>query len=121
MGSPLLKLVAQRIALGVLLLFAVSILIFAGTQILPGDVAQSILGQSATPESLANLRAELDEAKRKQMYHDMAVMVRDEGGLILPMFNQFIDATGAKVGGWVDDPHQELMNGYALAKCWLQA
>ena len=66
-------------------------------------------------------RAELDEAKRKQMYHDMAVLVRDEGGLILPMFNQFIDATGAKVDGWVDDPHQELMNGYALAKCWLQA
>jgi peptide/nickel transport system permease protein len=59
MGSPLLRLIAQRIALGVLLLFAVSILIFAGTQILPGDVAQSILGQSATPESLANLRAEL--------------------------------------------------------------
>ncbi|MER8544451.1 ABC transporter substrate-binding protein [Mesorhizobium sp. M0684] len=66
-------------------------------------------------------RAELDEAKRKAMYHDMAVMVRDEGGLILPMFNQFIDATGAKVAGWVDDPHQELMNGYALAKCWLEA
>jgi len=59
MGSPLLKLIAQRIALGVVLLFAVSVLIFAGTQILPGDVAQSILGQSATPESLANLRAEL--------------------------------------------------------------
>jgi peptide/nickel transport system substrate-binding protein len=66
-------------------------------------------------------RAELDEAKRKQMYHDMAVIVRDEGGLILPMFNQFIDATGPKVSGWKDDPHQELMNGYALAKCWLEA
>jgi len=51
--------VAQRIALGVLLLVAVSILIFAGTQILPGDVAQSILGQSATPEAVANLRAAL--------------------------------------------------------------
>ncbi len=59
MSSPILKLIAQRIALGVLLLLAVSVLIFAGTQILPGDVAQSILGQSATPESLANLRAEL--------------------------------------------------------------
>ena len=59
MSSPILRLVAQRIALGLLLLFAVSILIFAGTQILPGDVAQSILGQSATPESLANLREEL--------------------------------------------------------------
>ncbi len=58
MGS-LLKLVAQRIALGLLLLVAVSALIFAGTQILPGDVAQSILGQSATPTALANLREEL--------------------------------------------------------------
>jgi peptide/nickel transport system substrate-binding protein len=66
-------------------------------------------------------RAELDEAKRKAMYHDMAMIVRDEGGLILPMFNDFIDATGPKVEGWVDDPHQELSNGYALAKCWLSA
>ncbi|WP_238371056.1 ABC transporter permease [Heliomarina baculiformis] len=57
--GPIAKLLAQRIALGLLLLFLVSILIFAGTQILPGDVAQSILGQSATPEALANLRAEL--------------------------------------------------------------
>jgi peptide/nickel transport system permease protein len=59
MSSPILKLVAQRVALGVLLLFAVSALIFAGTQILPGDVAASILGQTATPQSLANLREEL--------------------------------------------------------------
>ena len=57
--SPIVKLIAQRIALGIVLLFAVSVLIFAGTQILPGDVAQAILGQSATPESLANLREEL--------------------------------------------------------------
>jgi peptide/nickel transport system permease protein len=56
---PIVKLVAQRIALGILLLFAASILIFAGTMILPGDVAQSILGQAATPENLANLREEL--------------------------------------------------------------
>ncbi|MCF3592980.1 ABC transporter permease [Rhodobacteraceae bacterium LMO-12] len=54
-----LKLVAQRLALGLLLMLLVSILIFAGTIILPGDVAQSILGQSATPEALANLREEL--------------------------------------------------------------
>ncbi|NNK16431.1 MAG: ABC transporter permease [Sulfitobacter sp.] len=56
---PILKLIAQRVALGIMLLFAASILIFAGTMMLPGDVAQQILGQSATPESLANLRAEL--------------------------------------------------------------
>ncbi|MDW3222737.1 MAG: ABC transporter permease [Paracoccaceae bacterium] len=56
---PILILVAQRLALGFLLLLAASILIFAGTSILPGDVAQQILGQSATPEALENLRREL--------------------------------------------------------------
>ncbi|MEM1314355.1 MAG: ABC transporter permease [Pseudomonadota bacterium] len=59
MSSPLLRLLAQRISLGLLLLLAASVLIFVGTNILPGDVAQSILGQSATPEALANLRKEL--------------------------------------------------------------
>lgn len=56
---PVLRLVAQRLALGILLLFAASILIFVGTTMLPGDVAQQILGQSATPQALENLRAEL--------------------------------------------------------------
>lgn len=56
---PVLTLIAQRLALGILLLIAASVLIFVGTQILPGDVAQSILGQSATAESLANLREQL--------------------------------------------------------------
>ena len=64
--SPVLTLLAQRIALGVLLLFLVSVLIFAGTSILPGDVAQSILGQSATPEALANLRRDLRHAPPQQ-------------------------------------------------------
>jgi len=59
MVHPILRMVAQRVALGCLLLLAASVLIFLGTQILPGDVAQAILGQSATPETLANLRAEL--------------------------------------------------------------
>ena len=59
MGSPLLRMVAQRLALGGLLLLAVSALIFIGTQILPGDVAQAILGRSATPKALENLRLAL--------------------------------------------------------------
>ena len=56
---PVLKLVTQRVALGLLLLLAVSVVIFAGTEALPGDVASAILGQSATPTALANLREEL--------------------------------------------------------------
>ena len=59
MGGPLVKMIAQRLALGVLLLWAVSVLIFAGTEILPGDVATAILGQTATPEAIANIRGQL--------------------------------------------------------------
>jgi peptide/nickel transport system permease protein len=42
-----------------LTLLAVSALIFILTQILPGDVASAVLGQSATPETLKVFRAEL--------------------------------------------------------------
>jgi len=54
-----LNLVLQRLGLGVLTLFAASVLIFIGTEILPGDLASAILQNSATPESLAKLRLDL--------------------------------------------------------------
>lgn len=56
---PILKLLVQRIALGLLLLLAVSAVIFLGVEALPGDTAQAILGQQATPEALANLREKM--------------------------------------------------------------
>lgn len=56
---PILKLVVQRVALGLLLLLAVSAVIFLGVEALPGDTAQQILGQSATPQALENLREKL--------------------------------------------------------------
>ena len=55
----MLRLIANRLGLGVVTLFAVSILIFVCTQILPGDVASAVLGQGATPETLAAFRKEL--------------------------------------------------------------
>ncbi len=56
---PVLILVVQRIALGLLLLLAVSAVIFLGVEALPGDTAQAILGQQATPQALANLREKM--------------------------------------------------------------
>lgn len=53
------KLVAKRLALGVLTLFLVSVMIFAATEILPGDVATAILGQQASPEAVAAIRQTL--------------------------------------------------------------
>jgi peptide/nickel transport system permease protein len=53
------KLIFNRLLLGVLTLFAVSVLIFVCTEILPGDVASAVLGQGATPEALVVFRKEL--------------------------------------------------------------
>ncbi len=68
---------------------------------------------------LLEARAELDLAKRKELYSAMGTIVRDEGGLITPMFNDFIDAVSDKVGGYKVDPGAELMNGMALSKAWV--
>lgn len=68
---------------------------------------------------LLEARAELNEARRKELYSRMGRIVRDEGGLICPMFNDFIDATDARVQGWEKDPNGEMMNGFAMVKCWL--
>lgn len=55
----MLRTMLERLALGVLTLLAVSALIFAATEILPGDVASTVLGQGATPEALQVFRQEL--------------------------------------------------------------
>ena len=70
-------------------------------------------------ELLTAARAELDAAKRKATYSEMAHILRDEGGLILPMFNDFVEGVREEVAGWEADPNGELMNGRALARCWL--
>ena len=51
--------VIRRLLLGLVTLWITSVVIFAATQALPGDAARSILGRSATPESLADLRSRL--------------------------------------------------------------
>jgi len=55
----ILKILAQRIALGLLTLFVISLMIAFGVELLPGDLAQEILGQGATPEGLRVLRLQL--------------------------------------------------------------
>lgn len=55
----MLRTIISRLALGIVTLVAVSMLIFAATEVLPGDVASAVLGQGATPETLAVYRKEL--------------------------------------------------------------
>ena len=72
-------------------------------------------------ELLVAARGELDAAKRKGQYSEMAHILRDEGGLILPMFNDFVSGVSDTIGGWETDPNGELMNGRAQVRCWLNA
>lgn len=55
----ILKMIVQRLGLGLITLVVISAIIFFAVELLPGDLAQEILGQSATPETVAAFRAEL--------------------------------------------------------------
>jgi len=55
----MLRLITRRLLLSVVTLFIVSLVIFAGVELLPGDLATAFLGREATPTRLASLRAEL--------------------------------------------------------------
>ncbi|HVT54400.1 MAG TPA: ABC transporter permease [Dongiaceae bacterium] len=55
----MLKLIGQRLVLGLVTLLLASALIFFTTTLLPGDFASAMLGQQATAENTAAIRAEL--------------------------------------------------------------
>ena len=57
--SNLTRMVLKRLFLGVGMLFVISVLIFIGVEALPGDLAEAILGQAATPESIQAFRSNL--------------------------------------------------------------
>jgi len=53
------KLIIRRLLLGLVTMWVVSLMVFGTTEVLPGDVATAVLGQSATPEALKAIREEL--------------------------------------------------------------
>jgi peptide/nickel transport system substrate-binding protein len=66
-------------------------------------------------------RGETNEAKRKQMYADMQVMVHEGCGVGIPMFNSTLDGHSVKLKGYGTHPLGGLM-GYMLAEqVWLDA
>lgn len=57
--GDLTQLILKRLGLGLVTLLIVSILIFFAVELLPGDIAEAVLGQSATEETVAALREQL--------------------------------------------------------------
>ncbi len=56
---PLIRLIGERLGFGLLTLLVISLIIFLGVELLPSDIAQEILGQSVTPETVAAFRTQL--------------------------------------------------------------
>jgi len=68
---PVIRTILQRLGLGLVTLFVVSLILFSSMEFLPGDFGEAILGQSALPETVAAFRKEL--------------------GLDLPMHERYLD------------------------------
>ncbi|HUE92291.1 ABC transporter permease [Pseudomonas sp.] len=88
MNSTIARLVGVRLAVGVLTLLIVSLVVFFLTSLLPGDAVQEQLGQEATPEALAAIRAQL--------------------GLDLPVHLRYLNWLGGLITG---NPGISLVNG----------
>ena len=57
--GDIFKLVGKRLMYGLITLLVVSILIFSAVELLPGDLAQAVLGQGATEETVTAMREQL--------------------------------------------------------------
>jgi peptide/nickel transport system substrate-binding protein len=70
---------------------------------------------------LADARAELSEPKRKEYIWAMQEMLHSEGGALIPVFRDWIDAHNNKVGGHTPHSGFDLDNGRIAEKAWLKA
>jgi peptide/nickel transport system substrate-binding protein len=67
---------------------------------------------------LAAARVELDASKRKAMYRELQLMVYDDAGEIIPMFNNFLDAGVKRLRGFVPMPTFYMSGARAAEKVW---
>ncbi len=84
-----LRIIFQRLALGLVTLLVVSIVIFVAVNLLPGDFAELILGQAATPESVASIRRDLglDQSMVTRYFSWLGGMVTGDLGTSFAQLN----------------------------------
>jgi peptide/nickel transport system substrate-binding protein len=70
---------------------------------------------------LAEAKGEIDEGKRRPMIWEMQKILSDDGGAIIPVFKDWLDAHQDKVGGHTPHGGFDMDNGMILEKAWLKA
>ena len=66
-------------------------------------------------------RAELDPTRRKALYREANLMIVEDGGAIIPVFNDYIDATRRPLRGFVADPAGEACGNHLAEIAWLDS
>ena len=101
----------QRIALGLLSLFVISLIIAFVVELLPGDLAEAILGQGATPETVRVFRAELGLDKPAHLrYLDwLSGMVSGDMGVSLANKREISELVGIRLSNTL------FLGGFAAA------
>ena len=99
-ANPILRMILGRLGIGIFTLFVISIIIFLAISLLPGDIAEQVLGQSATPETVAAFRRELglDQPLAARYLDWIAGVVRGDFGQSLANGRPVADLLGARLG-----------------------
>ncbi|MCA3511682.1 MAG: ABC transporter permease [Rhodobacter sp.] len=94
------RMIGQRLLLGVLTLFIISLVIFGATELLPGDLARELLGQSATEETLAALREQLglNEPAPVRYWNWLTGVLQGDFGVSMATQRPISELVGARLG-----------------------
>ncbi len=115
--ANVLSIIVQRLLLGLLTLLVVSIVIFLAVNALPGDFAEAILGQGATPESIATIRRDLglDQPMVVRYFDWLSKMLRGDLGVSFAQLNFRTNLGGAGDVGVAEQIAPRLANTMFLA------
>lgn len=94
------RMIGQRLLLGVLTLFTISVVIFGATELLPGDLARELLGQSATPETFAALREQLglNQPAPVRYWNWLIGVLQGDFGVSMATNKPISELVGARLG-----------------------
>ncbi|WP_256868391.1 ABC transporter permease [Candidatus Entotheonella palauensis] len=95
----LLGLIGKRLGFGLLTLFVISLIISLGMELLPGDLAEAILGQAATPDTVAAFRRELglDQSAPKRYLQWLGGVLQGDLGTSLANQREIAELIGGRL------------------------
>lgn len=70
---------------------------------------------------LIEARSELDQSKRREMYVEMQRIVRDEGGTVVPLYNNFVFAATDKLKHGTLQGNRDMDGSKLCERWWFQS